>query len=198
MHAGDHGHRPHHKEPAERRRTVAELKSGKHNCEVVRHQFACAHCWFHNTQTKAGAEPTWVEVEDPKRMDFNGLRSHLAARYGPFPYSLSNSRTSMGGGLTHKVRRMIRHQVHDVRNEDYYWLPRDESMEPAKKEGQEPRVEIAKAKKPGYVPISRFSSLCSVTKPGVHDPDPYHDYCIYIAPHQPPQLQNQNQNRRKT
>lgn len=47
---------------------------------------------------------------------------------------------------------MIRHQVHDVRNEDYYWLPWDKSMEPAKEEGQEPRVENAKAKKPGYVP----------------------------------------------
>lgn len=62
----------------------------------------------------------------------------------------------------HKV--VIRHQIHDVRNEDYYWLPWDESMKSAKK--KEPKKK--KAKKPVYVSISRLSSLCSVTKPGVH------------------------------
>ena len=59
---------------------------------------------------------------------------------------------------------VIRHQILDVRNEDHYWLPWDESMELAKKE--EPKKE--KAKKPVYVSISRLSSLCSVTKSGVH------------------------------
>src|SRR5258706_536813 len=96
-HAGDHDHQPQYEEPAERRRSVAELKSGKHNSEVVRHQFACAHCRFRNIQTEAGAEATWVEVENPQRMDFNSLLSHLAVRYGP-PHSFSRSRTSMREG----------------------------------------------------------------------------------------------------
>ena len=60
---------------------------------------------------------------------------------------------------------MIRHQIHDVRNEDYYWLPCNESMKPAKKKEE---LSEEKAQKPVYVSISRLSSLCSVTKPGVH------------------------------
>ena len=73
----------------------------------------------------------------------------------------------------HKV--VIRHQIHDVRNEDYYWLPWDESMKPAKKD--EPKEKAKKpayvsmkhtkkegskeekAKSPVYVSISRLSSL---------------------------------------
>ena len=93
-HAGDNDYRSQYKEPAERRHSTAELKSGKHNREVVRQQFACVHCRFRNTQTVTGAEATWVEVENPKRMDFNSLRSHLAARYGS-SHLLSNSRTLM-------------------------------------------------------------------------------------------------------
>ena len=46
------------------------------------------------------------------------------------------------GKLMHKGG-VIRHQIHDVWNEDYYWLPWDESMEPAKKEEQEPRVYVS-------------------------------------------------------
>lgn len=81
-HTGGKNHRPELEEPARRRYKFAELKSGDHEREVRRHQFACAHCRFRNAQTNAGARPTWVEVEDPKRMDFNALRCHLATRYG--------------------------------------------------------------------------------------------------------------------
>ena len=81
-HTGGKNHRPQHKEPAKRLYSFAELKSGRHKREVARHQFTCAHCRFRNTQTNAGAGPTWVEVENLERMDFNALRSHLRARYG--------------------------------------------------------------------------------------------------------------------
>ena len=64
---------------------------------------------------------------------------------------------------------VVRHQIRDVRNEDYYWLPWDESMIPAKKNAKK-KEELSeeKAKKPVYVSISRLLSHCSVTKPGVH------------------------------
>jgi len=45
-----------------------------------------------------------------------------------------------------------------VRNEDYYWLPWDESMKPAKKKKKE-EVSEEKATKPVYVSISRLVPL---------------------------------------
>jgi hypothetical protein len=51
----------------------------------------------------------------------------------------------------HKVGTPIRHRVQDVRNEDYYWLPWDESMELAKKE--EPKEKQVKS--PAYVVSTR-------------------------------------------
>ena len=75
-------------------------------------------------------------------MDFNSLLSHVAERYGP-PHSFSNSRPSRRDWETDAQGGVIRHQIHDVWNEDYYWLPWDESMEPAKKEEQEPRVYVS-------------------------------------------------------
>lgn len=152
-HTGGKNHQPQHKEPAKRLYKFAELRSGHHQREVMRHQFACAHCRFRNTQTNAGAEPKWIEVENPQRMDLNGLRCHLRARYGL--NSLSHSQRWGTDGW------VIRHKVQDVRNEDYYWLPWDESMEPSKKEAQTEK----EVKKAVYV---LPSPLCSVTKPGVH------------------------------
>ena len=59
-------------------------------------------------------------------------------------------------GSTDVHGRVIRHKIHDVRNEDYYWLPWDVSMESSMKEEFKKKK---KTKKPVYV-----SSLCSVTK----------------------------------
>jgi hypothetical protein len=97
-HTGRNGPLAQLKEPARRLRSFAELRSGKYRRQVMRHQFACAHCRFHNTQTRAGAAPTWVEVEIPKRLDFNAVRSHLKARYGP-THSLI---THVSGLLMHR------------------------------------------------------------------------------------------------
>jgi len=43
-----------------------------------------------------------------------------------------------------KTGDLVRHEIHDVRNEDYYWLPWDKSMEAARKEERKKK----KAKKP--------------------------------------------------
>ena len=108
QYVGGHAHRPQHNELAKRVRSGVGQASTT-VITVVRHQFACAHYQYRNGQTRAGTEPTSVEVEHLNRMVAISFRF----QYGP--QSPSASRTTMGG-LMHKTGDLMRNEM------DEYWM----------------------------------------------------------------------------